>query len=85
MSSLIPRFDSGVSAYLRGTFEVEAFFPVDLKGNSYVCCELCRFYRPTSRRCALNDAVCEFPGRYIGGQCPLTFEEETNGENDNMG
>lgn len=72
----IPRFDSGVSAYVRGTATVEVYFPIDRKGNPHVFCELCQFYRPTARRCALNDVIPEFPGTYIAGQCPLKFEEE---------
>lgn len=70
-----PRFDSGVSDYVTGRATVTMYFPVDLKGRVDVCCELCRFYRPTAHRCALNDAICEYPNRYIGGQCPLEFEE----------
>ena len=73
---MLPRIDSGVASYIKGRATVEMFFPVDLRGNSCVCCELCRFYRPNSRRCSLNDAVCEFPGKYIGGQCPLKFDDE---------
>ena len=73
---MLPRIDSGVASYIKGRATVEMFFPVDLRGNSCVCCELCRFYRPNSRRCSLNDAVCEFPGKYIGGQCPLEFDKE---------
>lgn len=72
---MLPRIDSGVASYIKGRATVEMFFPVDLRGNSCVCCELCRFYRPNSRRCSLNDSVCEFPSKYIGGQCPLEFEE----------
>lgn len=73
---MLPRIDSGVASYIKGRATVEMFFPVDLRGNSVVCCELCRFFRPNSRRCSLNDAVCEFPSKYIGGQCPLEFDEE---------
>lgn len=72
---MLPRIDSGVTSYITGRATVETFFPVDLKGNSLVCCELCRYFRPNSRRCGLNDAVVEYPGKYIGSQCPLEFEE----------
>ncbi len=72
----LPRLDSGVSAYYTGRATVEMYFPIDLKGNASVCCELCRFYRPNSRRCSLNDAVTEYPSKYIGSQCPLKFEDE---------
>lgn len=73
----IPRLDSGVTAYVRGTCTVEAFFPIDRNGNPYVCCELCPYYRPNSHRCALNGELAEFPSKFIGGQCPLQFEEAT--------
>lgn len=73
---MLPRIDSGVTSYITGRATVETFFPVDLKGNSLVCCELCRYFRPNSRRCGLNDAVVEYPGKYIGSQCPLEFEEK---------
>ena len=73
---MIPRIDSGVSSYIKGRSTVEMFFPVELSGNSCVCCELCRFYCPNSRRCSLNDAVVEYPSKYIGSQCPLEFDEE---------
>lgn len=71
-----PRIDSGVSAYVIGTATVKASFPIDFHGNPYVCCALCVFYRPSSRRCSLTDAVCEYPDKYIGSQCPLDFDKE---------
>ena len=73
---MLPRLDSGVAAYISGKATVVNYFPVDIKGNSLVCCDLCRFYRPNSRRCSLNDAVVEYPSKYIGSQCPLKFEDE---------
>nr|DAI67756.1 MAG TPA: hypothetical protein [Caudoviricetes sp.] len=72
---MLPRIDSGVASYIAARATVTVYFPVDLKGNSLVCCELCPRYRPNSRRCGLNDAVVEYPGKYIGSQCPLEFEE----------
>ena len=73
---MLPRLDSGVAAYISGKATVVNYFPADIKGNSLVCCDLCRFYRPNSRRCSLNDAVVEYPSKYIGSQCPLEFEDE---------
>lgn len=70
-----PRLDSGVSAYVRGTATVEAYFPLDRNNNPLVCCEVCPYYRPNARRCALNGEITEYPNKYIGGQCPLQFEE----------
>ncbi len=76
---MLPRLDSGVAAYISGKATVVNYFPADTKGNSLVCCDLCRFYRPNSRRCSLNDAVVEYPSKYIGSQCPLKFEDEEEG------
>lgn len=73
---MLPRIDSGVASYITGRATVTGKYTVDLKGNSLVCCELCPRYRPNSRRCGLNDAVVEYPGKYIGSQCPLEFEEK---------
>ena len=36
---------SGIKNYKVGTATVKASFPIDLKGNLYLCCEMCRFYR----------------------------------------
>lgn len=71
-------FETGVSRYIRTVATVEMFFPVDQKGNVYMNCGVCRFYRPTSRRCALTEEVMPWPDRYIGGKCPL--KEVKNGE-----
>ena len=67
---------SGVRGYLKGSCAVENPFPIDLKGNAYIDCAHCRFYRQTAHRCGLNGSIPEFPERYIGSRCPLNFEEE---------
>jgi hypothetical protein len=67
---------SGVKAYKQGTAVVKASFPIDFKGNLFLACDYCRFYRQTSRRCGLNGEIPAFPDRYIGEFCPLTFEED---------
>ena len=67
---------SGIKNYKVGTATVQASFPIDLKGNLYLCCEMCRFYRQTSRRCGLNGELTAFPERYIGEFCPLEFEDD---------
>ncbi len=68
-------FDSGVSRYIVGTCTVEVNFPVDFRGNPYVCCAQCEFWSRNSVRCRLNGAVTEFPEKYIGSRCPLQFPE----------
>ena len=65
----------GVSRYIKGHATVEVFFPVDHRGTPSVCCEQCRFFNRRSVRCNLNEQVCNYPGKYIGSNCPLVFEE----------
>ncbi len=71
-------FESGVSRYIKSTATVEVFFPVDQKGNPFICCGVCRFYRPASKRCALTEEVIPWPDKYVGRGCPL--EEVKDGE-----
>lgn len=75
-------FESGVKSYIKARYVVEIGFPVDLKGNAKVCCDMCRMYRSSTMRCMLNDEVCEYPRQYIGSHCPLIFDENTD-ENQN--
>lgn len=74
-------FESGVSSYVVGSCMVYAHFPVDMKGNPYVRCELCEYFSRNSRRCRINNAICEWPDRYVSSQCPLNFTNK--GENEN--
>lgn len=71
----MPSYDSGVARYIVGTCTVEVCFPVDLRGNPHVCCAQCAYWSRNSVRCRLNGAVTEFPEKYIGGRCPLSFDE----------
>ena len=73
------RFDSGVSRYIEGKAIVVNYFPVDYKGNAQISCSVCRFFRRSSSSCALNDSICEYPNNYVGSNCPLEREEETDG------
>lgn len=68
------RFESGVSNYVKATAQVAVYFPVDWRGNVSICCDQCKFYRPTYRKCGLNDEVCEYPNKYVGSRCPLEQE-----------
>jgi hypothetical protein len=78
----MPIFDSGVSMYYRGKATVEATFPVDLHGRADVSCFQCKFFRRTAQLCGLNGEICEYPQKYIGSQCPLNFDSESE-ENNN--
>nr|DAJ03908.1 MAG TPA: hypothetical protein [Caudoviricetes sp.] len=64
-------FEGGVSRYIKATATVEVYFPVDLKGNAYICCDACQFYRKSSSRCGLTNEPMLWSGRYVGGDCPL--------------
>lgn len=64
-------FETGVSRYIKATATVEVYFPVDLKGNVYICCDACQFYRKSSSRCGLTNEPMLWSGRYVGGYCPL--------------
>lgn len=69
-------FDSGVKTYVTGTAIVVNHFPVSWKGEADISCKQCRFFRTTSRTCALNDEVCEYPDKFVGSMCPLKRDEE---------
>lgn len=75
MSLTSGNFDSGISRYIHAQAAVTVHFPVDEKGNEYICCEACRYYSMNIRRCKLTDEVIVFPGKYVGGECPLERQE----------
>lgn len=64
-------FETGVAAYIHARATVDVWFPVDHRGSADVSCNQCRFYRRSSRSCSLNDAICAYPERYVGEDCPL--------------
>ena len=72
-------FDDGVAAYVYASATVHVAFPIDFKGNKDISCRQCKFFRSTSRTCALNDEVCAYPDKYVGQSCPLK-EIELNAE-----
>ena len=74
-------FSSGVSGYVRAQAIIEVNFPIDLKGNSDVCCCQCPYYSRYDRKCNLNGKLVNFPEKYIGTGCPLIFEDEEENEN----
>lgn len=69
-------FDSGVARYIHAQAVVDVYFPVDFKDNADISCNQCKFFRRQSRSCALTSEICEYPERYVGGNCPLVKVEE---------
>lgn len=75
-------FDTGVKAYIKAKATVEVYFPVDWRGSVEIACKHCPFYVKSTQRCGLNQAIVNFPERYVGSECPLEqveSEEENNG------
>ena len=76
----MPDFETGIKRYIVGRAIVENYFPVDYKDRQDISCTQCRFYRRSSGTCALNSAVCQYPEKYVGMDCPLHIvEEDHNG------
>ena len=69
-------FESGVKRYITGVAVVINRFPVDFKDRADISCSQCRFFRRSSVSCALNGAVCQYPEKYVGMDCPLEMEED---------
>lgn len=69
-------FDSGVKKYIKTRAVVEVGFPVDWRDNADISCKQCPFYVRATQRCALNQAVVNYPERYVGEYCPLELVEE---------
>lgn len=65
------QFDSGVALYIHAQAVVDVYFPVDFSGRKDVSCNQCRYFRRSSRSCALNDSICSFPEKFVGDNCPL--------------
>ena len=77
----MPEFSRGVKEYIRARAVVKVTFPVDFRDNAEINC-----YRRNYRSCGLNGEICEYPDKYIGSRCPLTFysadkEDKQNEEN----
>lgn len=64
-------FENGVSGYIKATATVEVHFPIDWRGSIEVACKHCPFYVRATQRCALNQAVVNYPEKYVGCECPL--------------
>lgn len=71
------RFDDGVKGYVKATATVEVHFPVDWRGSVEIACKHCPFFLRGNMRCGLNQAVVNYPDKYVGSECPLEqFESE---------
>ncbi len=64
-------FDSGVKRYIKTYAVVEVGFPVDWRDNPEIACKHCPFYVRATQRCALNQAIINYPEKYVGEACPL--------------
>ena len=69
-------FSSGVKAYITGEYLVKIHFPVDWKDNVDVCCYQCKMFSRSTGMCQLTKEISEYPTRYIGSHCPLSFDGE---------
>ena len=69
-------FDSGVSKYIKTRAVVEVSFPVDWRGSVDISCKQCPYYVRATQRCALNQAVVNYPEKYVGVVCPLMLFED---------
>ena len=76
-------FDTGVQRYIKAVAVVEASFPVDWRGNAEIACKHCPYYVRATQRCALNQAVVNYPERYVGEDCPLEPIEEEQEKEEN--
>ena len=73
------RFDDGVKGYVKAKATVEVYFPIDWRGSVEIACKHCPFFVRSNMRCGLNQAIVNFPEKYIGSACPLEeVTEETN-------
>lgn len=77
----MPEFSRGVKEYIRAHALVEVTFPVDFRDHAEVNCHQCKYYRRSYKKCGLNGEICEYPDKYIGSRCPLTFYSDDK-END---
>jgi len=64
-------FDSGVASYITATGKVSNHFPVDNKGNAFVCCTYCKYWSKFHNSCDLTDEIIVMPDKFVGYHCPL--------------
>lgn len=71
----MPDFESGVASYITGTAQIKVHFPVDARGNADINCYQCYYFRRNYQTCGINGAICEYPQKYVGSNCPLEVEK----------
>lgn len=69
-------FDSGVKSFIIGECTVQVHFPIDWKDNADVSCYQCKFFSRNNGICQITKEISEYPTKYIGSKCPLTFNGE---------
>ena len=69
-------FDDGVKRYIKGTYSGSVFFPVDWRENIDVNCYQCKMFSRSAGVCRLTNEISEYPTKYRGSRCPLTFDGE---------
>lgn len=67
----MPNFESGVHHFIHVEATVCMHFPVDLRGRADVSCNQCEFLRRSSKSCALNGRIVQYPEHYVGADCPF--------------
>ena len=72
----MPNFDSGVQGYIEGECIVKIYFPVDWNGKADVNCYQCNMFSRNNGICQLTKKISEYPTKYLGSNCPLTFDGE---------
>lgn len=75
-------FETGIKKFIRAYAVVEVSFPVSWHDKAEIACKHCPYYVRATQRCALNQAVVNYPEAYVGSGCPLEIIEE--GENENV-
>ena len=69
-------YGSGVKGFIKGTYTVEVFFPIQNNGKVEVCCDQCQYYGRNSKTCQLNKQIVNYPDKFLGVCCPLSFDGE---------
>ena len=72
------RPDSGVARYVFATATVRVGFPVDFRGYVSLSCYQCPCYQRNYRSCGLIKRIVANPEHYVGDECPLEIEKETD-------
>lgn len=70
-------FEDGVKGYVKAKATVTVYFPIDWRGSIEIACKHCPFFVRSNMRCGLNQAIVNFPDKYVGSACPLEEIKET--------